>query len=172
MAGGIFTGRSFEPNLKCIVFGAILILLYLWIAPEPNYYVLPIIFVVAYVAMAWYDYIYNCEQRLYSGTGDLSLLSTLDSIFKPQQRDLSPDDRRNVPEKEAAVLRGAGEQEAAYRRKVYLFHCIAVVPLLTYIGLRGKNTPDGVYGALLGLASIAGLYHGYRLLIQPREIVC
>lgn len=171
MAGGIFTSRPFEPNIKCIVFGTILILLYLWISPDPNYYLLPLIFVAAYVAMAWYDYFYNCEQRLYSGTGVVGV-STLDSVFKPQQRGLASDDPRNVAEKDAFLVEGRGEQEKAYLQKVYLFHCIVVVPLLAYIGFKGQETPKGVFGALLGLASIAGLYHGYRLLIEPRDTTC
>ena len=171
MAGGIFTGRPFEPNIKCIVFGTILILLYLWISSEPNYYLLPLIFVGAYVAMAWYDYFYDCEQRLYSGTGVIGV-STLDAVFKPQQRNLAADDPKNVPEKEAFLLQGRGEQEKAYLKKVYLFHCIVVVPLLAYIGIRGQNTPPGVFGGLLGLASIAGLYHGYRLFVEPRDTSC
>ncbi len=168
MAGGIFTGRPFEPNIKCIVFGTILMLLYLWISSNPNYYLLPLIFVGAYIAMAWYDYFYNCESHLYSGTGVLGV-STLDSVFKPQRRDSTVGD---VPEKEEFVLRGRGEQEKAYLQKVYLFHCIVVVPLLAYVGIKGPETPVGVYGAVLGLASIAGLYHGYRLLIEPRETLC
>jgi hypothetical protein len=171
MAGGLFTGREFEPNIKCIVIGVVLILLYLWIAPQPNYYIIPIIFVVAYVAVAWYDYYYSCKQRLYSGTGVLGV-STLDAIFKPQRRDQAADDPSNVPEKEAHLLEGRGAQEAAYLQKVYAFHALAVVPLLLYVGIKGKDTPEGVYGAVIGLASIAGIYHGYRLLVEPRDTGC
>jgi hypothetical protein len=172
MAGGIFTNRPFEPNIKCIVFGVVLILFYLFIAPEPNYYIIPLIFVVAYIALAWYDFYFNCEQRLYSGTGVLGV-STLDSIFKPQRRtDASSDDAANVAEKEAHLLKGRGEQERAYLQKVYLFHTLVVAPLLLYVGIRGSETPPGVFGALLGLGSLAGLYHGYRLLVEPRDTSC
>lgn len=171
MAGGIFTSRAFELNIKCVVFAAIMILLYVWLVPNPNYFLIPIIYIVSYVALAWYDYFYNCEQRLYSGTG-ISPFAISDSVFKPQRRDLQKDDPTIVPEKEAHLLLGPGSQEDAYLQKVYLFHMVVVVPLLGYIAYMRRDTPEGVFGALFGLTAIAAIYHGYRLFVQHRETNC
>ena len=64
MAGGIF-GRPFVLNEKCIVFSLICMALFLFKPTFRNqyllYFTLFIIFVVAYVAMAWYDYYFNCD---------------------------------------------------------------------------------------------------------------
>ena len=69
MSGGIFTNKPFEFNLKCIIFGTVLVVLY-WFASksdDTNYWLFPLIFIIAYIAMAWYDYLYNCESKLRSG---------------------------------------------------------------------------------------------------------
>ena len=64
MAGGLF-GRPFVLNEKCIVFSLICMALFLFKPTFGNqyllYFTLFIIFVVAYVAMAWYDYYFNCD---------------------------------------------------------------------------------------------------------------
>ena len=62
MAGGLFK-RPFTFNLKCIIFSIICMSLLL-IKPtfKNNYYLyftLFLVFVIAYVAMAWYDYYFN-----------------------------------------------------------------------------------------------------------------
>lgn len=172
MAGGIFTDRPFEPNIKCIIFAAIMILLY-WIAVPAthfNYYVIPLIFIVSYVAMAWYDYMYNCDVKLYSGKSGLA--AALDAPFKPQRRNETGAMAAKLdPEREKHVLRGPGAQEETYLSKVYLFHSIAVVPLLLYVGFKGQETPPGMFGAVLGLGALAGMYHGFRLFV-PRDTSC
>jgi hypothetical protein len=66
MAGGIFPGYAFELNFKCIIFSLLIMSIYLinpsnipfWI----NSIILFIIFIVSYVAMAWYDYFFNCTE--------------------------------------------------------------------------------------------------------------
>lgn len=172
MAGGIFTDRPFEPNIKCIVFAAIMILFY-WIvvpATHRNYYIIPLIFIFAYVGMAWYDYMYNCDVKLYSGTSGLA--AAIDAPFKPQRRNEPGEMAAKLdPEREKNVLRGAGAQEKAYLSKVYLFHSIAVAPLLIYVGLKGKESNEGLFGAVLGLGALAGMYHGFRLFV-PRDTSC
>ena len=64
MAGGIF-GRPFQLNVKCIIFSLLIMTIFLY---KPNIKsklimgtTLFTIFVIAYVAMAWYDYFYNCN---------------------------------------------------------------------------------------------------------------
>ena len=64
MAGGLF-GRPLVLNEKCIVFSLICMGLFLYKPMFENTYLkylsLFLIFVVAYVAMAWYDYYFNCD---------------------------------------------------------------------------------------------------------------
>ena len=67
MAGGIFIDQPFHPNPKCIVFAAALMISY-WFLPNRNPFLLPLIFIVGYIAMAWYDHLYNCDYKLSSGT--------------------------------------------------------------------------------------------------------
>jgi hypothetical protein len=62
MAGGLF-GRPFEFNLKCIIFTALLAGGY-WYLPHKNIYILFFLLWFPYIAMAWYDYAYNCQFKL------------------------------------------------------------------------------------------------------------
>ena len=81
MAGGI--NRPFEVNVKCVVFGGALVLGY-WVLPcryDPSKYLTSaLIFTTAYVAMAQYDHMYECEGRLKHMPG---LFNTLTGGFKP-----------------------------------------------------------------------------------------
>ena len=63
MAGGVFPGKPFEFNVKCIVFSLILSLGY-WFAPHRNLWVLAFLLWFPYLAMAWYDWSYKCESKL------------------------------------------------------------------------------------------------------------
>ena len=69
-----------EPawNVKCIVLTAFLAICYLFF-PSKNYIVLGCILYFTYLALAWYDYIYNCKRNM--GPTYLSLFY---SKFKPQ----------------------------------------------------------------------------------------
>ena len=64
MAGGLF-GRPFAFNIKCIIFSLIIISLFFFKPNIKNNYIAYgisfLLFVVSYVAMAWYDSIYNCD---------------------------------------------------------------------------------------------------------------
>jgi len=155
MAGGIFVDQPFHPNPKCLIFGFLLMAAYWFLPATRNWIMLPVIFVVGYVAMAWYDYLYKCDVVMKSGTS--IGLNTLDSIFKPQ--------RRNEPTKEKEKL--LPNQEAAYLRHVYLFHILAVVPLLAYIGFKRNHANPMIYPVVIALSGIALLYHLTRL-FYPR----
>ena len=61
MAGGIFVDQPFHPNPKCLLFSAVIMALYWFSSSTKNTLMLPVIFVVSYVAMAWYDYYYDCR---------------------------------------------------------------------------------------------------------------
>lgn len=63
MAGGIFPGRPFIPNIKCVVFTALLAGGY-WFLPHKNILVLLLLLWFPYIAMAWYDYSYKCQDKL------------------------------------------------------------------------------------------------------------
>ena len=62
MAGGIFPGQPFEFNIKCIVFTALLAGGY-WYLPPKNLWVLAFLLWFPYIAMAWYDYSYQCQLK-------------------------------------------------------------------------------------------------------------
>jgi hypothetical protein len=63
MSGGIFPGHPFQFNLKCIIFTAIIAGGY-WFLPPKNWAVLIFLLWLPYVAMAWYDYSYDCRDKL------------------------------------------------------------------------------------------------------------
>lgn len=165
MAGGIFTDRPFEPNIKCIIFSVIMILAYLYISPEPNYALLPLIFIFAYVGMAWYDYLYRCDVKMYSGKYGIAAAG--DSIFKPQRREGEPDLSDVTDDPRQATL--IPDQERAYLEKVYAFHLLFVMGPLIYAGYKGPAANKMIYGYLFGLGTMAGLYHAVRLFLAPRE---
>lgn len=63
MAGGLFPGKPFAWNVKCVVFTAIVSAGY-WFAPHKNVWMLLFLLWFPYVAMAWYDYTYDCANKL------------------------------------------------------------------------------------------------------------
>ena len=155
MAGGIFVDQPFHLNPKCLVFGLLLMISYWWI-PTRNVFMLPMIMVTSYIAMAWYDYMYQCESQLYSGTG--IGLNTIDTWGKPM--------RRNEPSKPSDPPNLVKNQELAYLRNINLFHALYVGPLM--ILTAWLNGQYGSYVAMGGLAIWAIWYHGMRL-GWPRE---
>ena len=63
MAGGLFSGHPFAFNWKCIIFTLILAGGY-WFLPHKNPWVLAFLIWSPYIALAWYDYSYNCQDKL------------------------------------------------------------------------------------------------------------
>ena len=63
MAGGIFPGHPFAPNIKCILFTAILAGGY-WYLPPKKLWILALLIWLPYIALAWYDYSYKCQDKL------------------------------------------------------------------------------------------------------------
>lgn len=147
MAGGIYVDQPFYVNPKCIIFGLTLMLGY-WFLPYQNVFILPLLFIIGYIAMAWYDHFYKCGTPLYSGSG--YGIAVVDSIFKPQKR--------------VEVIEN---QEQLYKRNVYLFHAIIIAPLLFYVGWKGTKTDTRVFPVVLATSTLAFAYHFYRLLF-PR----
>lgn len=158
---GPYTKAAVHPNIKCIIFSGIMMGAY-WVLPaNKNVFLLPIIFIFSYVAMGWYDQIYKCDRKLYTGSSP-DLGTILDSIFKPQK--LNKDE---LPKEDLELLLPPDQQQEVYLRNVYLFHLVVIVPLLFYIGYNGNKSDSRSYGALLGLSILAGLYHSMRL-FNPR----
>lgn len=63
MAGGVFPGRPFAWNIKCIIFTAIIAGGY-WYLPPRNLIVLFVLLWFPYIAMSWYDYMYDCKDKI------------------------------------------------------------------------------------------------------------
>lgn len=63
MAGGIFPSRPFAWNIKCIIFSVVVAGGY-WYLPPKNLLVLLFLLWLPYVAMTWYDYSYDCKDKM------------------------------------------------------------------------------------------------------------
>jgi hypothetical protein len=159
MAGGIFKDRPFVFNPKCIVFSFYSSLLFA-AGGGKNPLILALIFIMAYVLMAWYDFTFECSDLMDSGTG----VGSPASLFKPQYRKQN----RNT-EKDYLDENLVRDQEQAYLQKVYFFHAMMVAPLLMYVGYYGATSNDKVWGLLGGMGGVAFIYHGLRLK-YPREV--
>ena len=150
MAGGIFLDQPFVFNIKCAVFGIALMAGY-WFLPRQNVFILPLLFVVGYVAMAFYDNYYDCNVRLHTGTA--IGVGTIDSIFKP------------IPPADPSVINQLPKvlQDSLLKRNIYLFHILAIAPLLIYVGMFGKFADRRVFSIVMYIGFLALAYHGYRL---------
>ena len=149
MAGGLF-GRPLVFNEKCIVFSMICMALFLYKPSFSSQYILYItlfiIFVVAYVAMAWYDYYFNCdivplERGRYSLTGKMKP----PAHSSKQQSDSSLDAKRK-------------------HYLIYASHLLFIVPLLAYIAVYKTRINKMTYPILGVLAVFTAGYHGYGLI--------
>ena len=147
MAGGLF-GKPFILNIKCIIFSLIIMVLFLY---KPNIksnltlaLILFGIFVISYVALAWYDYYYNClllplQRSKRSLTG----------LFKPDKHSQKQIDKSNTK-------RG--------HMVIYLSHIIFIVPLLLYISYYKQSVNIFIYPILMALAVFTLIYHGGAML--------
>jgi len=152
MAGGLF-GRPFVLNIKCIVFSLICMALFLYKPVSSSgwvlYSTLFIIFVISYVALAWYDYYYDCRVGPLK-RGKISFTG----LFKPPP---------HMPERQTN-----GKSSPIDRnRKMLLIaasHVLLVVPLLLYIAYARRRVNPLVYPLLAALAAFTLLYHGLNLL--------
>lgn len=154
MAGGLFE-RPFVLNEKCIIFSLILIALFL-INPGKLYknfyllaFVLFLLFVLGYVAMAWYDYFYDCR-LLPLKKGGVSFTG----LFKPEVTN----------KKKQLEHHETNEEKRKNKFVIYLFHLILIVPLLVYLSYY-RNKSHLIGYILLGvLAVFTAIYHGGALM--------
>ncbi len=154
MAGGLF-GRPFVFNEKCIIFSLICMALFLYKPHFQNQYLLYltlfIIFVVAYVAMAWYDYYFNCDiVPLKRGSG-----YGLTQLFKPDA---------HVPEKQEKDKDTPLDTKRRYFL-ISIMHLALIAPLLGYIAIYRKQINPITYPILGVLALFTAGYHGGKMLI-------
>ena len=153
MAGGLF-GQPFALNIKCIIFSMICIALFLY---KPNiknqyllYSVLFLIFVIAYVSMAWYDYFYECR-ILPLKQGEYSLMR----LIKP---------KAHLPEKQ--VGEKCKEDKSAHDILIYLSHIFLIAPIIAYVAINKKRVNPIVYPLLGVLAFFTLGYHGLGLITK------
>jgi hypothetical protein len=95
MAGGILPTRPFSFNLKCVVFTAIIAGGY-WNLPPKNIYALIFLMWSPYLAMSYYDYMYNCEDKLKPTSlplGRLIYLPLKPEGYKKEYEKMSPEQK-------------------------------------------------------------------------------
>ena len=157
MSGGLFKDKPFSLNVKCVLFSFYSALLYA-AGGGKNPLLIALIFVVSYVLLAWYDYAYDCDTFMFSGTGPGP-----SGLFKPQDR--CKDRDVNNPDPDDLVA----DQEKAYLNKVYFFHALIIAPLLIYAGFTGQKTHPHILSGIGGMGSLAFVYHAMRIK-YPREV--
>lgn len=185
MAGGIFVNQPFHFNPKCVIFAIILMVFY-WFLPPKEVIMLPLIFIVGYIAMAWYDQLYNCDIKLKSGTSPVGM-ATFDAWAKPQTGEF--DNAEQLKEGVEYVP----DQVVAYRRNVNYFHIFGVMGgflafalWVNYVfGQVKSENPDATDEEIKELAAkrligvryflgifggMAALFHGYRLFVKQRPL--
>ena len=82
MGGGLF-GTKLSLNIKCLIFSVAILTIY-WL-PHPVHIAHNIVMAFllgtsAYISLAWYDVLYNCNDRLKP-----TLLGWLSKSFKPSE---------------------------------------------------------------------------------------
>ena len=162
MAGGLF-GRPFVFNEKCIVFSLICMMLFMFKPNFKNIYILYItlfiIFVVAYIAMAWYDYYFNCNlvslrRGKYSFTG----------LFKPPThvREIQEKTDNDELDKDNELIK---HDHNSKMYLIYAMHLLFIVPILGYIAYYKHKTNPFIYPIMGVLAVFTAGYHGMALMI-------
>lgn len=163
MAGGLF-GRPLVFNEKCIFFALICMMLFMY---KPNinnqyllYFTLFVIFVVAYVAMAWYDYYFNCDivplkRGKYSFTG----------LFKPPPHvpKLQEEDTDNKANNKGDNM---ADNKAKNMFVIYALHLLVIVPILGYVAYYKNKVKPFIYPTLGVLAIFTAGYHGTALMLN------
>ena len=153
MAGGLF-GKPFAVNAKCVVFAIIVIALFL-ARPQlrsrwAKVGVPGALFVIAYVAMAWYDYYYDCRlMPLQRGGGPTSTL-------KPPV---------HLPGKQHLGKAGALSEVEQRRSSLFIYaaHVAVIAPLLGYVAYMGRHAPNETWVLLGAVAVLTAGYHGAKL---------
>ena len=107
-----------------------------------------IIFVVAYVAMAWYDYFYECR------------ILPLKQGKYSWMRLIKPPAHESEKQKEGKC----NEEQSARHIMIYMAHMIFIAPLIGYVALYKTKVNSIVYPILGVLALFTLGYHGMSLI--------
>jgi len=154
MAGGMF-GRPFAVNPKCVAFAvsviAVLLACPTFSSPGSKIACLAAVFVMAYVAMAWYDYFFDCS-TLPLKTGP---------SWGPTQILKPPAHRPDEQNREDTHVGGNRRAQL-----VYGLHLLIVAPILGYVAYKGSRAPKQTWTILGTMAVLTAAYHGGRLLQQ------
>ena len=121
--------------------------------------IIMLLFIVLYVAIAYYDYIYDCNPKLKRGYYSIT------GAFKP-------------PNTEPTTCEQSLKDEHNTLRSIHLMHLFIVAPMLTYAGIIGykhvtgkstinTNLSSQLFTVLAATGGVTALYHGYRF-INPR----
>jgi hypothetical protein len=141
MAGGIFPGKPFTPNPKCVILSLVLTFGY-WVSPKKNAVVAMVMLFVTYIFIAWYDYAYNCDPMIYS--------NSIQSALKPTKE----------PELQL-------KQRGVFLFHLFIVAPLSIY--CGSVGYRlAKDDPNSYESifALLGAAGgLAALFHGYKALM-------
>ena len=148
-------GRPFAVNEKCIVFAIVVIALFLarpeLKSPWAKVGVPSVLFVIAYVGMAWYDYYYDCRAMpLQRGGGPTAIL-------KPP---VHAADKQQV----GGERHDSSEEHHRRRVLIYAAHVAVIAPLLGYVAYKGKRAPRETWTILGTVAVLTAGYHGAKLL--------
>ena len=154
MSGGIFPGYPFTLNIKCIIFSLIIMALYTYCPPKIEskvkiFLIYFILFVISYVALAWYDYYYACSQ--------LPLQRSKAGItgkFKPPVYDEDKQIKQMMTQKEIDKN----------HKTIFWLHFAIIVPFLAYIGIKKGDAHPRAFDLLLVLTIFTAIYHGVRVL--------
>jgi hypothetical protein len=157
MAGGLFPNYPFELNAKCVIFSIIIIGLFFYKPPDMNLYwksfTSLILFVVAYVSMAWYDYKFDCQKlALKKSASSLGLTGFL----KPETYTESQTDRSKM----------TPEEENLDWMLINIYHLFILTPLLLYVGIYKDNSNPTANTLLIVSFAFGILYHGVRVARQ------
>ena len=158
MAGGIFPNYPFELNAKCVIFSLIIIGLFFYCPPKMELamqlMLCFILFVVAYVAMAWYDYEFQCMRLPLKKSGSGYGIT---GLFKPTAYAASQTDRNAMTDDEVQLD----------MILIHLLHLIVIAPVVFLVGWRGIESPRWAIIMLIAILSFAMLYHGVRVARHP-----
>ena len=152
MAGGVF-GRPFAVNPKCVAFSVSVIAALLSCPKFSSRWAkiacVVVVFVISYVAMAWYDYFFDCSVLPLKRGPSWGPTQ----VFKPPAH--RPDEQNQD-----------GVQDVGNRRAqlIYGLHLIIIAPILGYVAYKGPSAPKQTWTILGTLAVLTAAYHGGRLL--------
>jgi hypothetical protein len=128
-------------------------ILYSYTPPQlsiiPSLFVYFIIFVISYVALAWYDYYYGCSQLPLQRSN-----MGLTQYLKPPVYDTEKQTNHMFSQKEIDKN----------NTTIYAMHLLLFVPLLVYIGFERSKANIIAFNLLLVLAAFTAVYHGFRFL--------